>query len=333
MRGCYHGGVIRLHAIQLGVMVLLVSVLIGVFYAPFTVSAQGLVSCGQNVYTVNEGDQICTYGECTTCDILKTAQLIINFFVLVCVLVATVLFVNAGVLYLGASANPGNVSRAHKIFFNTVIGLIIILSAWLVIGVIMTTLANDTGQFIGPWDTILCNNEQEARCVPVMEGVGINPGGEPGVGGQPGSGTGGGPSDARDSDLRPSLKILGVEVNKEYPATSLDGLQPTTLTGVLDVQKSCGGAANCDIVITGGTEGGVHAAGEMSHGNGYKLDLRTTDSLNQAIESESNGWRQIDPRGGPNGGPQYTRTDPSTKVTSTCVKETTVSHWDCTFTK
>ncbi len=142
-------------------------------------ASPGLVPCGNEVRTERIGDQICTIDECATCDLLRLAQNIINFFVLISVVVATLLFVNAGVLYLGASANPGNVSRAHKIFINTVIGLIIVLASWLVIDVIMKTLAHQSGPYSGPWDGILCNAESNMNCVPVLEGIVVDLIGEP----------------------------------------------------------------------------------------------------------------------------------------------------------
>ncbi len=292
--------------------------------------AQGLVPCGNSIQTVYQGDQICTVGECTTCDLLRLAQNIINFFVLISVVVATLLFVNAGVLYLGASANPGNVSRAHKIFINTVIGLIIVLASWLVIDVIMKTLAHQSGPYSGPWDGILCNAESNMNCVPVLEGItttlvgdALPSGGVPQTpappppaaptGGIIGSGT-----RVTDAQARQIFSDHGFSVWESAPgATQFEGMREETVRGALRIAAAC---PTCDLTITGGTEAGYHAEGEgQTHANGYKIDLDDTPSLNNHIQ---NNWQPIGMRGSdpvyqePLGGGQ-------------CVREAT--HWDCTY--
>ena len=54
---------------------------------------------------------------------------------------SAILFAYAGFLYVTAAAKPGQVAQAHKIFVNVVIGLIISLAAWLIVEVIVNTLA------------------------------------------------------------------------------------------------------------------------------------------------------------------------------------------------
>jgi Lysozyme like domain len=80
------------------------------------------------------------------------------------------LFVNAGILYVMSPSNPGNVSRAHKIFTNTLIGLIIILVAYLLIDTIMKALYADPGAKWGPWNEFLCKGDDQSHkyCVPKL---------------------------------------------------------------------------------------------------------------------------------------------------------------------
>jgi hypothetical protein len=59
---------------------------------------------------------------------------------------------------------------------------------------------------------------------------------------------------------------------------NLNGITNTTLNGLELLKLGCG----CDIVITGGTESGVHAAGG-SHSTGEAIDLRPTESLNEKL--------------------------------------------------
>ena len=97
----------------------------------------------------------CGAGEsvCTVCDLVQGAENFLNLIVFGSVLFAALLFVNAGALYIFSGANPSNVSRAHRIFSNTLIGIVIILTAWVVVDVIMGFIYNDSW---GPWNTILC---------------------------------------------------------------------------------------------------------------------------------------------------------------------------------
>jgi hypothetical protein len=99
--------------------------------------------------------------ECRVCDLQVLAMNLINFFVMVSVFVAALLFVNAGFLYILSSTNPGNIAKAHKLFFNTLVGFIIILGAYLIISAIMTVLYGDATtpselfSVAGNWNEIL----------------------------------------------------------------------------------------------------------------------------------------------------------------------------------
>ena len=53
--------------------------------------------------------------------------------------------------------------------------------------------------------------------------------------------------------------------------TSLDGIHDFVLCEIIFLKKAC---PSCPIVVTGGTE--PHTAGEHSHANGYKIDIRNT---------------------------------------------------------
>ncbi len=132
-------------------------------------AADSLVQCGNDVavsYGTDcpSGDCICYTGECTVCDSQIMMMSILNFLITFAVIVAALLFVNAGVLYVMSPSNPGNVSRAHKIFTNTLIGLIIILVAYLLIDTVMKSLyANPKATEWGPWNEFLCKGDDGTR--------------------------------------------------------------------------------------------------------------------------------------------------------------------------
>jgi hypothetical protein len=127
-----------------------------------------LVPCG-NTITVNQtGGETCYTGECTICDVQILAMNILRFMVAFVILMAALLFVNAGVLYIMSPANPGNIARAHKMFTSTIVGLIIVLAAYLIIDTIMRALYSQGP--LGPWSEFLCNGTAvTVQCVPAID--------------------------------------------------------------------------------------------------------------------------------------------------------------------
>ncbi len=88
---------------------------------------------------------------CTICDIAQTAQNILNTGIFVAVFLSAILFAWAGWKYLTNVASSSGVSEAKTLFGNVLIGLFVILGAWIVIDTLMKTLTN--GQF-GPWNKV-----------------------------------------------------------------------------------------------------------------------------------------------------------------------------------
>lgn len=132
---------------------------------PDTEDNGGLVRCGDNIvvqYGTNaQGKLVYRYvGECTVCDFQKTLMYVLNFLVATMVAVAALLFVNAGFYYLTAQGSAAKVSKAHRLFVNTLTGLVLVLAAYLLVDVFMKTLVKDEGNVngYGPWNEILCIN-------------------------------------------------------------------------------------------------------------------------------------------------------------------------------
>lgn len=159
---------------QLGIFLIIASVLV-----PFVLPAQAhaqfnffkgpLVPCGNDVRVTYSGDpsdpngnvEMCITGECTTCGLVTLASNLINFAIFLAVIAAALLFAYAGGLYIFSAASPGNISKAHRIFWDVLLGLLFILAAWLVIDTVMKVLYGNDASKWGPWNQILCGSTTE----------------------------------------------------------------------------------------------------------------------------------------------------------------------------
>ncbi len=65
----------------------------------------------------------------------------------------------AGMLWILTPTNPENHSQAKKVLTNAVIGLLIILSAWLIVDFVMKILYNPDAPGFGPWNSILTGGD------------------------------------------------------------------------------------------------------------------------------------------------------------------------------
>ena len=82
----------------------------------------------------------CDGPNCSICDLATLAQNILNTAIFIAVFAAAVLFAWAGWKYLTAGGDSSKVSSARGIFFNVMIGLVIIIAAWLIVDTLMHTL-------------------------------------------------------------------------------------------------------------------------------------------------------------------------------------------------
>lgn len=94
----------------------------------------------------------CDGVDCNLCHIAELAQNVLNTGIFIAVFLSAILFAWAGWKYITAGGG-GEVSAAKEIFLNVLIGLVIILAAWLVVDTIMRTLVNENAS-IGPWNKI-----------------------------------------------------------------------------------------------------------------------------------------------------------------------------------
>lgn len=228
--------------------------------------AQGLVpDCNFNI-TSNE-----PFG-CGACELVELAHNIINFFIYLAIVIATLLFMWAGILYVTSGPNPDNIKKAHKIFFNVLIGLVIVLASWLIVDTLIRVIVKDVPRdSIAPWAAVLCDRRAEAPDIGTRPGNGSVVIPPPGV-------TTPITNEQRilDAQVRERLEFNNVGVNKPVcesnqstNCTSVWNLRENTIQYAIRVSQEC----ECRVTLTGAGEVLPHRTGPFSHGEGYKLDF------------------------------------------------------------
>jgi hypothetical protein len=99
--------------------------LLALFYAN-SLFSQGLVTCdGPN---------------CDFAHLINTGQRIIGFIIQIGIAFSAVVFAYAGFLYLTAQGDTGQIKRAHAMFKKVVVGLLVMLGAFLIVELITSSL-------------------------------------------------------------------------------------------------------------------------------------------------------------------------------------------------
>ena len=92
----------------------------------------------------------CNGPDCTICDLATLAQNVINTGIFIAVFLSAILFAYAGWLYISNEAISG-VDRAKKIFLDVVLGLVLILGAWLLVDTLLRVMLK--ASFL-PWNKL-----------------------------------------------------------------------------------------------------------------------------------------------------------------------------------
>ncbi len=298
----------RMKHFSLIALVAVSSLALSVLLLPAPASAQtnpNPIWNGPNPVTCNQQGQICGL-----CDAVKVTSNVITFLATdIAIPIVVLAIIYGGFLMLTAAGSDERFNSGKKALTSAIIGLVIVVASWSIVNTVLSFLS---GNPTLPWNQIDCTSN--TITVPYTPPAG--------AGGGTGGGTGGGGAGPlTDAGARSQLLAAGIQVvssgNCSDPTnpncTSLQGLQPATLQGALDLKQACG----CNVTITGGTEVG-HAAGDLSHANGYKLDFQPNAQLDSYVQSlsplpvRSDGAAQFQ---GPNGTIFARESD----------------HWDVTF--
>ena len=114
----------------MGMMLIMASVAVPVYaQVTDTFKDKGLIPCG------NPGQEMCEFS-----DVIKLVNNIIKFLIWVSIPLAVIAFTYAGFLMVTSGGNPGQIDKAKGIFRNVAIGLVFVISAWLIVYLIISNL-------------------------------------------------------------------------------------------------------------------------------------------------------------------------------------------------
>lgn len=223
---------------------------------------------------------------CGACDLITLITNVLRFLVAFSVVVATAMFAYAGFLYVTAASNPKNLDSAKGIFSSVFIGLVFVLSAYIIVNLVIDTF---TGKSLGEWTKIEC------VAYPITERTVVSPDVLPYVEDDPFFEDGG--VVMSDAEARAYAAELGLTVSSGV--STMEGTAKQTLDNAKALQDACG----CVVVITS-TTGGTHATrGSCTHGGGCKFDARSHSEGQALVKWIENNLTPIAPRS--NGDVQY----------------------------
>ncbi len=109
---------------------------------------------------VETGFLTCTGLDCNLCDGLEIVNAITQWIIGIAILLAVCLLAVAGFRLVTSAGNRAAYEGAKKLFYNAMIGFIIILAAWTIIDTLLKVLATDETQelALGMWNEIDCGN-------------------------------------------------------------------------------------------------------------------------------------------------------------------------------
>lgn len=152
--------------------------------------------------------------------VMQTVQNGMNLAISLSFMLAVLYLVVVGFTFVLSAGSPGARETARKRFMNVVVGIIVILAAWLIVDFIMKRLYGEQGQW-GPWNAILQVDSNADMCLKVA----ANPPALPGViggnaDGVPTTGDGSIPAGVGQSGLDIDKAVAYLNLNAESHSTN-----------------------------------------------------------------------------------------------------------------
>ncbi len=95
----------------------------------------------------------CSGASCTWCDFFQLGQNVINFLIEISSILAIAFIIYGGLMMMINSGNPSKLKESQGIIFSAIIGVVILLSAWVILNTFFNLM---TGGLNWPWHTIQC---------------------------------------------------------------------------------------------------------------------------------------------------------------------------------
>lgn len=131
---------------------------VGIFLIlfPLMAGAAGLVPCGRGVND-SETPNIDESLPCTVCDLLVLAQNVLKFAFEIAFLIVVGFIVYGGFRWIFSLGKEENIKAGQQIITNAIIGIVIILSAWIIVNTVFWLIAQAGGEdYTGTWYKIEC---------------------------------------------------------------------------------------------------------------------------------------------------------------------------------
>lgn len=266
---------------------------------------------------------MCTGVDCNACHLINLMNIILDWLFGIMFIIFGFIIIVAGFELVTSGGNPGNKESAKKKLYNSLIGIIIVMAAWLIIDDLMRTIVGDNISGWGPWNKIECvtnlKPNDPAKNIKAYIETAVEPAGA--VDGFLPAGYVVTDSDGKvlsDGEARKALEAAGINFKD---SASVAGLRDSAVNGVIALNSAVG----ANLTITSGTDG-KHAGGKYSHSQGYKVDFRTSDAAGQKLVGYLQSGTDFKRTGTwKTGEPVYSSNDGKT----TCAIES--DHVDCRF--
>jgi len=122
----------------------------------------GVVFVTPTEVVLADGFVPCSGVDCSFCDLVTMANTVIIWLFGMIAMIFVFLMIVAGVGLVTSGGNQSELESAKSKFTNAIIGVIIVLSAWLLVDTIMRAMITD-GEMVGwgPWSEIQCMEQVE----------------------------------------------------------------------------------------------------------------------------------------------------------------------------
>jgi hypothetical protein len=101
----------------------------------------------------------CDGPDCGTCEFVELGNNILRFFITLAVAVAGLMFAWGGFTMVTSAGESGKVSEARGMMTSSVVGLVIVLSAWIFMDTLLKMVLRDDVSQLGMWNKIECSGQ------------------------------------------------------------------------------------------------------------------------------------------------------------------------------